>query len=420
MIQVDILPHNDKINDGDVFEINTKNVSYFSHSFFKYPAKFIPQIPNWAIKNFTEEEDYVLDCFMGSGTTLLESTLLNRIPLGVDFDKLSVLLTKVKCTPLSELQIAVVLNFCASLDYDERHDFDLPNFKNIGSWFSKETIKKLNYLYDKISNSNLDSASKDFLFICFVSIVRKTSFSDEQSPKPYVSKKHPKTPLDPADIFSKFSKIAKNYLFKFEDDYSIHEPPQFIGNDAKSFTCKKYLSKIDLVCCSPPYINAFDYVRVLSLENIWLRNLDDNSIISHKMKQIGTEQIYSKDYNKFPLEIGIKELDNVIQRIFELDKKRAHVVLLYFLQMKETIINIYKHLKKGGYFVLVVGNSVIRGVEVNASKYLGDLSKKEGFHHLKTFSYLIKTPYLRIPRKSNGGLIKYDRVIVLKKDDTKK
>ena len=67
MISVKNLPNIGKIEKNETYEILTKNVGYFTHSFFKYPAKFIPQIPSWAINNFTEENDIVLDCFAGSG-----------------------------------------------------------------------------------------------------------------------------------------------------------------------------------------------------------------------------------------------------------------------------------------------------------------------------------------------------------------
>ena len=53
--------------------------SYLTHNFHTYPAKFIPQIPEFSILNFTDENDIVLDPFVGCGTTLVEAKLLNRI-----------------------------------------------------------------------------------------------------------------------------------------------------------------------------------------------------------------------------------------------------------------------------------------------------------------------------------------------------
>ena len=102
MKQVDKIPDINLIKDEDVFEIKSTR-SYYTHSFFKYPAKFIPELPNWSIRNFTKEGDIVLDCFSGSGTSLVEASVLSRNPYAIDFDTLSNILTKTKTTHLNSI-----------------------------------------------------------------------------------------------------------------------------------------------------------------------------------------------------------------------------------------------------------------------------------------------------------------------------
>ncbi|MCK9272441.1 site-specific DNA-methyltransferase [Candidatus Gracilibacteria bacterium] len=53
------------------------------HSNF-YHGNFIPQIPNQLIKRYTKKGDYVLDLFLGSGTTAIECEKLERNIIGVD------------------------------------------------------------------------------------------------------------------------------------------------------------------------------------------------------------------------------------------------------------------------------------------------------------------------------------------------
>ena len=116
MISVDKLPDIENIENNGIYEILTNNVGYFTHSFFKYPAKFIPQIPAWAINNFTNTNDIVLDCFAGSGTTLIEASLKNRECLGVDFDEISRLLSRVKSTQLSKKDIDLIKTILSKFD----------------------------------------------------------------------------------------------------------------------------------------------------------------------------------------------------------------------------------------------------------------------------------------------------------------
>lgn len=50
----------------------------------KYWGNFIPQIPNQLLQRFTKVGDWVLDPFLGSGTTLIECRKLNRNGLGIE------------------------------------------------------------------------------------------------------------------------------------------------------------------------------------------------------------------------------------------------------------------------------------------------------------------------------------------------
>lgn len=52
-----------------------------------HPAPFPRELPRRAIKLFSYEDDVVLDPFLGSGTTLIETYLNNRIGIGIDVDK---------------------------------------------------------------------------------------------------------------------------------------------------------------------------------------------------------------------------------------------------------------------------------------------------------------------------------------------
>lgn len=53
----------------------------------KYWGNFIPQIPNQAMVRFTKRNDWVLDTFSGSGTTLIKCKQLGRNGVGVELSK---------------------------------------------------------------------------------------------------------------------------------------------------------------------------------------------------------------------------------------------------------------------------------------------------------------------------------------------
>lgn len=67
--------------------------NYATHS-GKYRGNWSPYVPRNLILRYTKVGDWVLDQFMGSGTTLIEAKLLNRNAVGVDINPQSVLISK--------------------------------------------------------------------------------------------------------------------------------------------------------------------------------------------------------------------------------------------------------------------------------------------------------------------------------------
>ncbi len=412
LLQVISIPND--VEKNTVLEITSREVGYFTHSFFKYPCKFIPQVPRWAIEKYTKENDLVLDCFAGSGTTLVEAVLLNRNALGVDFDKLSQLLCLTKTKILSDKEILLIKkNLDALFAKSNKSKFKVPDLHNIEHWFSKETINELCILkhnIDKETNKNI----RNFLLVCFASIIKKVSNADENSPKPYVSSRFLKKKYSVKDLFIK---SLNNYLDSFEKykDYNLGKT-KIISEDARRIKNKELKNKIDLVVTSPPYINAFDYVRSLRLENAWLNYFGDSNISEIKKNQIGTESISAAVYKEEIMTMGIKTLDTILKKIYLIDKKRAYVVYNYFQDMQENIISVRNLLKNNSHYIIVIGDSVIREIEVPTHIILTEIAEKNEFQLVNVFSYIIKNRYLRIPRADRGGFIKYDWVIDFKKN----
>lgn len=84
-------PENFKLETTTVWSFKDRG-SWATHS-GKYRGNWSPYVPRNLILRYTKEGDWILDQFMGSGTTLVEAKLLNRNAIGVDINSQSVLIS---------------------------------------------------------------------------------------------------------------------------------------------------------------------------------------------------------------------------------------------------------------------------------------------------------------------------------------
>ena len=111
VINVEFLPND--IVDGATYIIKQSNPNSYTHGMFKYPCKFIPEIPRWGIKKYSKKENtIVFDPFSGSGTTLLEANINGLNAYGTEIDDIAKLIIKVKTTRLDNNQINELDKIC--------------------------------------------------------------------------------------------------------------------------------------------------------------------------------------------------------------------------------------------------------------------------------------------------------------------
>lgn len=86
-------PNNFQLEPTTVWSFPDRG-SWATHS-GKYPGNWSPYVPRNLILRYSRPGDWILDQFMGSGTTLVEAKLLNRNAVGVDVNPQSVLISKI-------------------------------------------------------------------------------------------------------------------------------------------------------------------------------------------------------------------------------------------------------------------------------------------------------------------------------------
>jgi hypothetical protein len=84
---------------------DTSRVAGLTHNYYKYPARLSPTFVKAVIETFTSPGDWILDPFVGGGTTLVEARALGRSGVGVDNNELAVFVSRVKTTILPQREL---------------------------------------------------------------------------------------------------------------------------------------------------------------------------------------------------------------------------------------------------------------------------------------------------------------------------
>jgi hypothetical protein len=80
--------------------LSSGRVKGLTHELYRYPARFSPELVRTCLAQFSNAEDYVLDPFVGGGTSAVEALVAGRRFAGFDLNPLSLVLTRAKTTPL--------------------------------------------------------------------------------------------------------------------------------------------------------------------------------------------------------------------------------------------------------------------------------------------------------------------------------
>jgi len=225
------------------------------HALHPYPARFIPQIPQKAISQWSHPGDLVLDPFCGCGTTILESILLGRPAIGIDNNDVAILISRAKTTHYSFQDLRILEKFLEELDFivsSSESSISIPDYKNIEYWFCEEALADLAKLRTAVYQ--LPERTKLLALAVFSSIIVRVSNQDSDTRYARINKTYQSGNaiewfrsrlIDVIERVRMIIELPKATASVYGADSRNLE---FISNDS-----------IDLIVTSPPYINAYDY-----------------------------------------------------------------------------------------------------------------------------------------------------------------
>lgn len=348
---------NTKTELSKIFNNSNNESDYVLHSFHAYPCKFPAFIPREIIKRYAKKGYLICDPFVGSGTTLLEATLLGYSSIGNDINPLSCLLSKVKSKPIDNEALTKIDEFCNDLllKYKKLNSNERFHYPSINHWFQENVIDELSFIKKEIFKIK-EQDIKDLLFIILSSIIVRVS--NQESDTRYAAIHKNIKNLETIMIFLNKTKETKDiYLDFLNKTKNLKHYTKVYQNDSRDLYNIKSNS-VDLIITSPPYANTYDYYLYHKHRKYWL----EMDVKFAQINEIGSRREFS----------SIKENPSK----WENDIKKC------LLEMKRII-------KPRRNIFIIIGDSVINKRIIKMNEVIEMLSNDIGLKYVGIASTLL-------------------------------
>ena len=364
-----------------LYDFKGENYSTHFPNIHKYPATMLPQIGIELFKELKIKKHHLLDPYCGTGSSVLAGIVSGFSEFhGFDINPLAVLIAKARYTKLNTKKLFIYRTEIERAVYCEKKNILPPPVTNINFWFSKRAIKNLsvirNSLLEKINNKKYQS----LFWLAFSETVRAVSYTRNSEFKLYRMSEEKRKLFNPNVVDLYFKNLDKilNIYIKIYLPLLKKQKFQFYNRE---FIYKK--EKYDAVLTSPPYGDSrttVAYGQFSTLSNEWIgfsypRKVDSQLMGGKKAKILYEEGV----------------LSTFIQRINKKDQKRALEVSSFYKDLKKSIKEVSKAIKKRGFSIYVVGNRTVKNISLPTDQFIAEQFEKNSFRHVLTYERSISS-----------------------------
>lgn len=342
----------------EVWEIQGSNASmgYATHSIFRYFGKFPPPVARRFIDDHHDASvGPVIDTMAGSGTTLVESALLQRSAVAFDVNPLSVMISNVKITKVDRKRAEETLEvYSAFMKKGTRKkkaiEALIPDDRYLDHWFFPEVQKEM--ALTRMFLQEIDDVEiKNLFTVALAASVRNCSRASKNMGRMF---------LDPAIKPVKVCPIVSKRVKKILD--GLDELPENMDVKAVVHNSMEPLEnglRTNLMICHPPYFNVYKYSGIFKFEMLWT---------GFSPKQVRKGEV---------------------RESFKIGK--AERVHLYVEDLVKSVNNSSATLIRGGRFILMMGDTTLREERINTtSLFLKALELSET--KLELESFIVRVP----------------------------
>ncbi len=382
-----------------------KNKNLPLHRWVPWIAGFSAEFVEDSIKTYLPKKDsdcWVLDPFAGVGTTLVESYLGGLNVVGFEINPYAALATKIKLNAMKisvhdlTRQIASFERFMEKAESGavkrEPHSKPPTGFAGRTQLFSPKVERKVLYALDFINNIK-DTTLKDIFRLGLGSVM--VSFSN-YSYEPSLTRRAAVDKPNIEDANVGLSLSAKLHLMLEDIGWvqghlkTLRCRPKvkvFPKSIFSALECLRERNFIDLLVTSPPYLNNYHYPRNTRPQMHWLGFTSGTGYNgARENESFGKFWQTVRASEPIPLDFKMPALAEIIEAIRNRNTEKgcyggpgwANYVTTYFNDTHRFCKVLTPLMKPQAVSIIVLGNSIIQGIEVKTDYFFGRIGELVG------------------------------------------
>ena len=366
-----------------------------------FPARMAPEIALDGLRDHPRSF-MVLDPMAGSGMVLGTAARLGMKSIGYDLDPLACMISKVSGTRIDEDSVRAACKTLLSRSRCVKSssvvlpwiDEDEKTKTFVQYWFAPKQV-------DQLRRFSFFLVQRPFTTVESTLSILKVALSRlivTKEPKASLardtahSRPHRTVKDNDFDIFSELAKSLEHVLLALSPSDILENVRAYRGDARKLGRIGS--ASIDCIVTSPPYLNAIDYMRGHKFSLVWF-GYNLAGLRRLRARSVGAE---ISSFCRVPPEIA-HFLANLHP---DVSQRKRHILRRYYLDLISITTESYRVLKPLRRATYVVGNSSVRGHDVDNCYLLISAATRSGFQVIERSSRQIPNNKRYLPLLEAG------------------
>ena len=423
----------------------TRNRGLPVHRWVPWIAGFSAEFVDDCLNKYLSDKRtaWILDPFAGVGTTLVEGYTHGLNVIGFEINPYAALAAKVKLQAgkISTARFADYIGLFERFMERKCSGNGVPlskppvGFSGRTQLFSPKVERKVLFALDFIGSIK-EPTIKDLFRVAFGSVMVSVS---NYSYEPSLARRAAVDKPDISDAPVAQVVSAKLRLMLQDIDWlqkrmrEVSRNPEAVVIPSSIFSAREMLKRtgfIDLVVTSPPYLNNYHYPRNTRPQIHWLGFASGRGYNgAHESESFGKFWQTVRNLPPISLSFQLPALREIIEAIRHLNREKgpyggpgwANYVATYFNDTHRFCQILADLLRAKSVAIIVLGNSIIQGVEVKPDYFFGKIAELCGLTLEDTFLLRKKRTGTSIiqssvrTEKAQSKTVLYESAIVLRK-----